>query len=40
MGSETYVTQAINNLKKRMAMEEFEYKKKLSDGNYSSQQQL
>ena len=29
-----YVTHAINNLKKRLAMEGFEYTKELSDVNY------
>ena len=38
IGSETYITQAVNNLKKRMKQEGFEYNKKLSDVNYSPQQ--
>ena len=38
MGAETYVTQAIKNLKKRMEKEGFEYHRKLSDVNYSPQQ--
>ena len=40
MVDETYVTQAIKNLKKRMATEGFEYNKKLSDKKYSPQQPL
>ena len=38
MGAETYTTQAINNLKKRMSKEGYEYNRKLSDVNYSPQQ--
>ena len=40
MGAETYVTHAINNPKKRMETEGFEYNKKLSDKKYSPQQPL
>ena len=38
MGAETYVTYAINNLKKLMTTEGFEYNKNLSDMNYSPRQ--
>ena len=38
MGSETYTTQAIKNLKKRMEKEGYEYNKKLSDVDYSPKQ--
>ena len=38
MGSETYVTHAIKNLKRRTETEGFEYNKKLSGVNYSPQQ--
>ena len=38
MGSETYTTQAIKNLKKRMEKEGYEYNKKLSDIDYSPKQ--
>ena len=38
MGAETYTTQAIKNLKKRMSKEGYEYNRKLSDVNYSPQQ--
>ena len=37
MGSETYVTHTINNLKNRMETERFEYNTKLSDVNYYPQ---
>ena len=40
MGAVTYVTHAINNLKKRMAAEGFKYNKKLSNVNYSPQKQF
>ena len=38
MGSETYTTKAIKNLKKRMEKEGYEYDKKLSDVDYSPKQ--
>ena len=38
MGSKPYGTHAITNLEKRMGKEGFEYNKKLSDVEYSSQQ--
>lgn len=38
MGSETYVTHAIKNLKKRMESDGYEFNKKLSDFNISAPQ--